>query len=149
MTHQNNDPYAALGISPDATEDEIHGAYRRLAKRYHPDLHPGTRAGERMRTINQAWTVLSRPTASPRYDAHRPGPRTRGGSSRRSSRGTAGAARVSEQREGNELNLGWPALVLALLTVCLVFVGLVVGFLPPFLLVPVVLLSARGILGRA
>ena len=36
-----NDPYSVLGLSSNASMDEVKAAYRKLAKRYHPDLHPG------------------------------------------------------------------------------------------------------------
>ena len=134
MTQPNADPYAALGISPDATEAQVHEAYRRLAKRYHPDLHPEARAGQRMRTVNQAWATLSSPAARARYDACRSAPRARS---------------ASESGRSSDLRLGWASLLLALVVVWLVLVALFVGFVPPFLLGLVVLLSARGILGRA
>ena len=40
------DPYKVLGVSRDATEQEITQAYRRLAKKYHPDLNPGDTEAE-------------------------------------------------------------------------------------------------------
>lgn len=53
------DPYIVLGVSPDATEEEITRVYRALAKRYHPDLNPGDQwAAERMREINTAYEQL-------------------------------------------------------------------------------------------
>ena len=36
-----SDPYSVLGLSPSASKDEVTKAYRRLAKKYHPDLNPG------------------------------------------------------------------------------------------------------------
>ena len=52
-----NDPFAVLGITSSATEDEIKSAYRKLAKKYHPDLNPGDKAAEqKMREVNEAYT---------------------------------------------------------------------------------------------
>jgi len=53
-----NDPFQVLGISPSASEEEIKQAYRRLAKKYHPDLNPGDAAAEaKMKEINEAYTM--------------------------------------------------------------------------------------------
>lgn len=53
------DPYRELGISPDATEEEIKTAYRSLAKRYHPDANPReAHAAEKMNRINAAYKML-------------------------------------------------------------------------------------------
>ncbi len=52
-----NDPFAVLGITSSASEDEIKAAYRKLAKKYHPDLNPGDKAAEqKMREVNEAYT---------------------------------------------------------------------------------------------
>ena len=52
-----NDPFAVLGLTSSATEDEIKSAYRKLAKKYHPDLNPGDKvAEEKMREVNDAYT---------------------------------------------------------------------------------------------
>lgn len=53
-----NDPFSVLGVSSSATEDEIKSAYRKLAKKYHPDLNPGDRqAEEKMKEINEAYAL--------------------------------------------------------------------------------------------
>lgn len=53
------DPYKVLGVSTDATDDEIKQAYRRLAKKYHPDANPGDQVAEqRMKEVNAAYDLL-------------------------------------------------------------------------------------------
>ena len=53
------DPYKVLGVSPNASEEEITKAYRRLAKKYHPDLNPGdAAAAEKMSEINAAYDMI-------------------------------------------------------------------------------------------
>ena len=59
-----DDPYKVLGVSPDATDDEIKQAYRRLAKQYHPDRNPGdTEAAKKMQQINAAYEQIKNPEA--------------------------------------------------------------------------------------
>lgn len=55
------DPYKVLGVSPDATEEEIKKAYRDLSKKYHPDLNPGDEeAAKKMREINSAYDMIQK-----------------------------------------------------------------------------------------
>lgn len=59
-----NDPYEILGVSRSASEEEIAQAYRKLAKRYHPDLNPGDREAEKkMQEINAAYERIKNGTA--------------------------------------------------------------------------------------
>jgi len=66
------DPYAVLGVARGATALEVARAHRRLAKRYHPDLHPEAAGADRMRRINAAWRLLSNPAARAAYDLEHP-----------------------------------------------------------------------------
>jgi len=65
----NKDYYAILGVSRSATEKEIKAAYRKLARKYHPDVNPGNKAAEeKFKEINQAYEVLSEPERRQKYD---------------------------------------------------------------------------------
>ena len=65
---QYKDYYAALGVSKDATQDEIKAAYRKLARKYHPDLNKESAAEEKFKEIGEANEVLSDPEKRAAYD---------------------------------------------------------------------------------
>lgn len=62
------DYYTDLGVERDATADEIKKAYRKLARKYHPDVSKEPDAEERMRAVNEAYAVLSDPEKRAAYD---------------------------------------------------------------------------------
>ena len=56
------DPYKVLGLSPDASDEDVKRAYRRLAKKYHPDLNPGDPvAARKMQEVNEAYEQIKNP----------------------------------------------------------------------------------------
>jgi molecular chaperone DnaJ len=63
-----SDYYEMLGVSRDADKEEIKRAYRRLARKYHPDVNKEEGAEERFKEINRAYEVLSEPEMRARYD---------------------------------------------------------------------------------
>ena len=69
MAQEKRDYYEVLGVQKGAGEDEIKKAYRRLAKQYHPDLHPGDKeAEEKFKEVNEAYDVLRDADKRARYD---------------------------------------------------------------------------------
>jgi hypothetical protein len=94
MKTQEKDHYALLGIPPDAALADIKRAYRKLAKRYHPDVNNSPDAADRFREITEAYDTLTDPDRRRRYDRlrgstgtssgvgnHGPGGRTGNGTS--------------------------------------------------------------------
>src|SRR3979409_676453 len=69
MATQTKDYYGALGVKKSASVDEIRKAFRKLARKYHPDVNPGDKsAEEKFKTISEANEVLSDPKKRKIYD---------------------------------------------------------------------------------
>ena len=65
-----DDPYKVLGLSPDASDEEVKRAYRTLAKKYHPDLNPGDQeAARKMQQVNEAYDQIKNPEKYARQSA--------------------------------------------------------------------------------
>ena len=70
MAVKFRDYYEALGLSRQATDEQIRAAYRKLARKHHPDVNPGNKdAEEKFKEINEAYSVLSDPQKRKQYDA--------------------------------------------------------------------------------
>src|SRR3954466_14963371 len=69
MATQTKDYYGILGVKKTASEDEIRKAFRKLARKHHPDVNPGDKAAEeKFKTISEAKDVLSDPKKRKIYD---------------------------------------------------------------------------------
>ena len=64
LIHILNDPYSVLGVSPNASDEEIKKAYRELARKYHPDNYQNNPladlAEEKMKEINEAYETITK-----------------------------------------------------------------------------------------
>jgi curved DNA-binding protein CbpA len=169
MMRTTLDPYATLGVPRGASEPQVQQAYRRLAKRYHPDLHPDAETTERMQRVNQAWEILSSPTRRASYDAES------------ASRGSAGGGHWSAPRRSGPMSSasttwngtwaspppaartypsarsrpyddgdgpGWAGVVLMVAIGLVAFVALFAGILPFPLAGIALLVLVRGLFGR-
>ena len=71
MAENKRDYYEVLGVSKGASEEEIKKAYKKLARKYHPDMNPGDKeAEEKFKEVNEANEVLSDPDKKARYDQY-------------------------------------------------------------------------------
>jgi DnaJ domain len=68
------DPYAELGVSRDASSEEIRRAYRQVARRHHPDVNQDPGGPERFAAAARAYEILNDPASRARYDHRFPGP---------------------------------------------------------------------------
>ena len=79
MAVEFKDYYRILGVERSADEKAIKSAYRKMARKYHPDVAKGKDAGERFREITEAYEVLSdpeNPVIVLEFDRHPPNPYT-------------------------------------------------------------------------
>ena len=71
MAENKRDYYEVLGVSKGASDDEIKKAYKKMARKYHPDLNPDSKeAEEKFKEVNEAYEVLSDSTKKARYDQY-------------------------------------------------------------------------------
>jgi curved DNA-binding protein CbpA len=162
-------PYTVLGVPRGASELQVQQAYRQLARRYHPDLHPDAETTEQMQRVNQAWEILSSPARRASYDTesasrgsasggHWSAPRRNAPMSSASTawHGTwaspppaARAYSAARSRPYDDPDrLGWAGVVLTVAIGLLAFIALFAGILPFPLAGIALLVVVRGIFGR-
>jgi curved DNA-binding protein CbpA len=71
VTDPVGDPYKTLQVDPEAEDEVIVAAYRRLARKYHPDVAPDAASAARMAAINAAWEVIGDPLKRAAFDHDR------------------------------------------------------------------------------
>jgi curved DNA-binding protein len=105
-----NDYYKTLGVARDASADDIRKAYKKLARKYHPDISKESDAAERFKQVNEAFEVLSDPQKRTMYDRFgtaRPGAAGPQGQTYTWGGPTGGAGPVDlEQLFGGQVDLG-------------------------------------------
>lgn len=69
MAVKYQDYYKTLGVSRDASQNEIHQAYRKLARKYHPDVNKSDEAEQKFKDISEAYEVLKDPEKRKKYDS--------------------------------------------------------------------------------
>ena len=121
MTGSAPDPYKILQVDPEAEDEVIAAAYRRLARKYHPDLAAGPEAAARMAALNAAWGRIGEPARRAAFDRERrveaalrhrasedpePGP-SRGAGAASPRPEASGSARATPAREPETVSRDW------------------------------------------
>ena len=123
MTGPAPDPYKILQVDPEAEDEVIAAAYRRLARKYHPDVAAGPEAAARMAALNAAWERIGEPARRAAFDRERrvevalrhrasedpdPGPSMSRGTGTAAPRPeAAGSARPTPAREPETVSRDW------------------------------------------
>lgn len=111
-----SDPYGSLGLSRTASDEDVRKAYRKLARKHHPDANPDDRnAEERFKEIQEAYEILSKPEKRREYDqSSRFSSQKRRGTSRtakgnRSGGQTTGSVNLSDlfEKTGGQKDINW------------------------------------------
>jgi curved DNA-binding protein CbpA len=71
VNERSPDPYKVLQVDPEAEDEVIAAAYRRLARKYHPDVGGGPEAAARMTSLNAAWELIGDPARRAAFDRER------------------------------------------------------------------------------